>query len=939
MLSAKKTGWLAICAALIAVLLVSSFPFAGVPLGSKSSGNLISTVSAQGDPCAGCDTVLDEIQLWQNRLDTLPSDASPADAGRARQALHAANNRLNWCINHGCDIGRPTATPDNGGDDLPPVCGDGSCETDKGESCANCLSDCPCFSGEACQPSDSNADAFGCVIVVPKGMALTVSTNKKIYSPEETVIVSGSVRDAKSGGPISGANVVIDINPKVSTTTDSSGNYKKGVPLPSDISQGTHTVTVTASKTGYPDVSQERSFTVGEVSIQIENNGVTALHNNPFKGLAADGVSSLTISISLPGYKRVKVTKPHIGELKGDAIRYLGEIELNSDGNAVIEYHPPDYLTKDQLTNRLENAPEPFNIWVAKVPLTFTYINANDMEEKIDVEILVCRPPVMMIHGFQGSAGTWQKMSDYLRGDKFDTYSGWYYAGDNSIEAQSVRLKETIQGQKASYAMLDIKLSKVDVVAHSMGGLITRYYIGSYPNYNKDVRKIIMVGTPNHGVWWPGADAGNLIAWMSGKHEKAAKQLYCKSSFIKNLNRGEKTGAHLNLDVEYGNIYGYGLKGCDFIVSASSAHLNGVDNHVLFDVGIKHSASVPGPGPAITEHHGVQKKVKEWLTHEIYRPPLKNLRAEVVQGHGEVYLTYYDSAGYNEKKLENYPIEIGSFQDLRTGEGGATVKFMIDNQEWGTIYLASHSKISLGYFSPQLIEIQLMKGRAKFTSKGGGHFQALLSDKDFSEKEYYEGKWYKLSPRARVLGLDTEFAVSTGDEIRVHCLEGRVTVEIPLVKDSTVTTISSDESVAIRGEEIIKINPPDEPWWETDTLDDEETNNPPTASFSIMPENPEVGDYIVVVSTSSDPDGDTLTYSWYLDGTEIGNFPDWEWENPQAGEYNIKLVVEDGKGGSDECSMKIKVIGPTDIPGFEIALLIGAIVVALIVIKRRKHNL
>ena len=59
-----------------------------------------------------------------------------------------------------------------------------------------------------------------------KTMDLTVSTDKKTYSPEGTVIVSGSVRDAKSGEPISGANVVIDINPKVSTTTDSSGNYK-----------------------------------------------------------------------------------------------------------------------------------------------------------------------------------------------------------------------------------------------------------------------------------------------------------------------------------------------------------------------------------------------------------------------------------------------------------------------------------------------------------------------------------------------------------------------------------------------------------------------------------------------------------------------------------------------------------------------------------------
>ena len=185
----------------------------------------------------------------------------PDDEAAVVGALGSPWNSLAGCVNlHKNDDG-------NGGTG-DAECGDGLCETDKGESCANCLSDCSCSSGEACQPSDSNANAFGCVVVaVPKGMALTVSTDKNTYSPGGTVIVSGSVRDAKSGGPISGANVVIDINPKVSTTTDSSGNYKKNVTLPSDISQGKHTVTVTVSKTGYPAVSETTSFSVEQALI------------------------------------------------------------------------------------------------------------------------------------------------------------------------------------------------------------------------------------------------------------------------------------------------------------------------------------------------------------------------------------------------------------------------------------------------------------------------------------------------------------------------------------------------------------------------------------------------------------------------------------------------------------------------------------------------
>ena len=101
-------------------------------------------------------------------------------------------------------------------------------------------------------------------------------------------------------------------------------------------------------------------------------------------------------------------------------------------------------------------------------------------------------------------------------------------------------------------------------------------------------------------------------------------------------------------------------------------------------------------------------------------------------------------------------------------------------------------------------------------------------------------------------------------------------------------------------------------------------NRPPTASFSIMPENPEVGDYIVVASTSSDPDGDTLTYSWYVDGvSRFGNSPNWEWESPEAGEHTIKLVVEDSEGGSDEHLMEMNVrkgLPPQQLPPIPLLL-------------------
>ncbi len=71
-------------------------------------------------------------------------------------------------------------------------------------------------------------------------------------------------------------------------------------------------------------------------------------------------------------------------------------------------------------------------------------------------------------------------------------------------------------------------------------------------------------------------------------------------------------------------------------------------------------------------------------------------------------------------------------------------------------------------------------------------------------------------------------------------------------------------------------------------------------------------DTIVVVGTASDPDGDMLTCWWYLDGEhvwELDDFSSWEWEDTEAGEYTITLVVDDGRGESDEYSMAVTVVG------------------------------
>jgi len=317
-------------------------------------------------------------------------------------------------------------------------------------------------------------------------------------------------------------------------------------------------------------------------------------------------------------------------------------------------------------------------------------------------------------------------MSSYLQGEKFDTYLGNYGATDQSIEGLSLVLKQDIRKQKVDYANSNIKLAKVDAVGHSMGGLISRYYSHGLTDYGGDVRKLIMVGTPNHGVSWTKKITGNIAAGWYQTHRIPAEQLYSESPFMKTLNSGEKTGAHLNPDVQYGNIYGLPD---DWVVSAASAYLNGVDSVLEYDV--KHSPDIPGvPAVAITEYLKTWEQVKSWLTSDIYRPPLKGSHAEVYKYWGDVYLVDYDSSGSHESKLASCPTQFDSWQSLRTGQDSkAIVHLTINDLPWGVIFLDPESEILLGYYSPQLVEVRLCKGSAAFRSGKDGHFTVPVNIK------------------------------------------------------------------------------------------------------------------------------------------------------------------------------------------------------------------
>lgn len=104
--------------------------------------------------------------------------------------------------------------------------------------------------------------------------------------------------------------------------------------------------------------------------------------------------------------------------------------------------------------------------------------------------------PLILLHGWAEDGSVWKNWEDLLKKDNVQFYTITFQKSDDkcgtAIE-HATELGDRIQAIKSQTGT-----NRVNIVAHSKGGLDARVYLAKGTN-NKVVANLIMIGTPNSG--------------------------------------------------------------------------------------------------------------------------------------------------------------------------------------------------------------------------------------------------------------------------------------------------------------------------------------------------------------------------------------------------------------------------------------------------------
>ncbi|WUT65486.1 triacylglycerol lipase [Streptomyces sp. NBC_00683] len=170
------------------------------------------------------------------------------------------------------------------------------------------------------------------------------------------------------------------------------------------------------------------------------------------------------------------------------------------------------------------------------------------------------RNPVIFVHGYNADPGVWGGLRDEFKADGYTDAElfSWGYDSSNSVN-------EVLAGEFDSYVdevLAQSGATKVDVVAHSFGSLVTRWYV-KFRGGTSTVDDWVSLGGPNHGTY---------ISWACVIWDQACRDMSPGSYVQDELADGDETPGSVDYATWWSN--------CDEVINPdSSVLLSGATNN------------------------------------------------------------------------------------------------------------------------------------------------------------------------------------------------------------------------------------------------------------------------------------------------------------------------------------------------------------------------
>ncbi|HUH05298.1 MAG TPA: alpha/beta fold hydrolase [Kofleriaceae bacterium] len=154
----------------------------------------------------------------------------------------------------------------------------------------------------------------------------------------------------------------------------------------------------------------------------------------------------------------------------------------------------------------------------------------NRITQKVQFESVDnTQPPVLLIHGFLGTRGSMYLLERRLQEDGLTVFS--FNLG--TLNTRDIRRSAFLIHRKIERILAQTPVDKIDIIGHSMGGLIGLYYIKKLGGHTR-VRKLLMIGSPVKGSWTALLGIGLL-----GLLSTSSWQLLPRSGFLDELALGD----------------------------------------------------------------------------------------------------------------------------------------------------------------------------------------------------------------------------------------------------------------------------------------------------------------------------------------------------------------------------------------------------------------